>query len=109
MLAEGAEDLGQHDAIERRDVLDGLNGLQSHLVLVQNHAAVRESSCLRYGSTVAGKGCKRRKLRSPIMERHPRMRLRLRVRQSDDIVVISIHALCPPIWLFRSLAVAPSR
>lgn len=45
MLAEGAEDLGQHDAIERSDVLDGLNGLQSHLVLVhvlQAHASEPE-------------------------------------------------------------------
>ena len=32
-----------------------------------------------------------------VHESRGRMRLRLRMRQADDIVVISIHALCPPI------------
>lgn len=28
--------------------------------------------------------------------------------EQELIVIISVHALCPPIWPFRSLAVAPS-
>ena len=30
------------------------------------------------------------------------------VRQVDDVLIFVIHALCPPICLLRSLAVAPS-
>ena len=34
---------------------------------------------------------------------------RIRMGQMNDVIVLSVHALCPPICLFRSLAVAPSR
>ena len=41
--------------------------------------------------------------------RHSRMSGRGRTRHIDHIVVVSVdHALCPPICLFRSIAVAPS-
>ena len=52
-----------------------------------------------------GKGCK---LGCSVPHRHPRMMFRLIVWQIDNIVVIVSHALCPPICLLRSLAVAPS-
>ena len=63
----------------------------------------------RKGGAMTGERRKGRELRRAVAHGHPRMRLRLRVRQVDNIVVFSAHALCPPIWRFRSRAVAPSR
>ena len=106
-----ASDRRYKDRLLRQQFLKPLKRViyTGHLVFVQNDPAIRQPPCFRNGGAVASEGCKRRKLRSPIMERHSRMRLRLRMRQADDIVIISVHALCPPIWPFRSLAVAPSR
>ena len=73
---------------------------------------------------VACNSCKGRKLSGTGCHRHPWMSLRLVMRQVDKIVAFCTHnggskfftfhyslftyALCPPIWLLRSLAVAPS-
>ena len=57
-----------------------------------------------HGSTSTSSG----KLGCTVPHRHPRMMLWLVMWQIDDIVVMIHYALCPPICLLRSLAVAPS-
>ena len=79
------------------------------LALVELDAPVRQPTCFRDGGVVAGQGCKGGKLRRTVLERHPRMVLRGRMREVNDIVVFAAHALCPPIWPLRSRAVAPSK
>ena len=60
------------------------------------------------GIIIAGQCSKGRKLGCTVPHRHPRMMLWLVMWQIDDIVVMIHYALCPPICLLRSLAVAPS-
>ena len=68
------------------------------------------------GLFIARQGSKGSKLGSTVPRRHLRMTLRYMMWQVDDIVVIihfqlsisKSYALCPPICLLRSLAVAPS-
>ena len=50
----------------------------------------------------------RRKLGCTVPHRHLRMTLRYVMRQINNIVVVIHYALCPPICLLRSMAVAPS-
>ena len=79
------------------------------LALIKLDAPVRQPTCFRDGSVVAGQGCKGGKLRRAVVQRHARMVLRGRMREVNDIVVFAAHALCPPIWPLRSRAVAPSK
>ena len=60
------------------------------------------------GLLKAGQGGKGGKLGRPVCGIHPGMALRNGMGQVKDIVILSAHALCPPIWPFRSRAVAPS-
>ena len=79
------------------------------LALIKLDAPIRQPSHFRDGGVVAGEGGERRKLRRAVMEGHSRMFWRIRMGQMDNVFIFSAQALCPPICLFRSLAVAPSR
>lgn len=67
-----------------------------------------QARCFQNGGIIAGESGKRRKLGRAVMHGHLRMCFGNVVRKMDDIAVVWFHALCPPIWLLRSLAVAPS-
>ena len=57
---------------------------------------------------ITKKGCERCKLYSSIIKAHPWMSFRDMMREIDYVIILSYHALCPPICLLCSRAVEPS-
>ena len=78
------------------------------LFLRQLHLAIGEPGSFFNRVVITRERCEGGKLRRPVRHGHPGMPLRGGMRQVDDVVIGSAHALCPPICRFRSLAVAPS-
>ena len=57
-----------------------------NLALVELDAPVRQPTCFRDGSVVAGQGCKGGELRRTVVQRHARMVLRGRMREVNDSI-----------------------
>ncbi len=76
--------------------------------LIQLYPFTRQPRGFADGVAIAGQRGERRKLRRAIRNRHVRARRGDMVRQIYDVVIRLRHALCPPIWRLRSIAVAPS-
>ena len=80
-----------------------------HFIFVHFYTLIRQPPGFRNGGAVTSQSGKGRELRRTVMEGHSRMFWRIRMGQMDNVFIFSAQALCPPICLFRSLAVAPSR
>lgn len=80
----------------------------STLLVVETRTLLGVTGRFSQYRLVAGKGGKGSELRCPGLQTHPGMVFRLRMGQVDNVIVCVGHALCPPICLLRSTAVAPS-
>ena len=67
-----------------------------------------DAGCFPDGRSITRQGLKGLKLRRPVQHGHSGMSGGGGTGQIDDIVICAAQALCPPILLFCSAAVAPS-